>query len=520
MTEPSPLSPQGSGPVVPVAEDSLSTDSVIAQISLKGRTLRQHTARGTIVNAAFLVGLNSLGLVKGFVVAGFLTRADYGIWGILLITLGTLGWLKQVGVGEKFVQQRDEDQEQAFQRAVSVEVVFTGAFTVVALLVVPLTALVYGRPDLLLPGLVLAVLAPLGILQTPLWVYYRRMEFVRQRTLQAIDPILAFLVTVVLAVAGAGYWSLIVGALAGSAAAGIVAVRSCPYRFAWRLDRATLRSYASFSWPLLLASASAIVIAQGSILLGNFHLGIAGVGVISLASAISTYTDRVDAIVTDTLYPAICAVRDRTDMLLESFVKSNRLALMWGLPFGVGLALFASDLVHLGLGDQWIPAIGLIQVFGLVAAANHIGFNWHAFYRARGQTRPVAVVVTLSMLAFVAAVPPLIAAYGLRGYGIGMMIMTATALTARAFYLARLFPGFVLARHAGRAMLPSVPAVLVLLALREIENVERTIPIALGELALYGVVTAAATVVFERTLLREVLGYLKGRAAAPTATAS
>ncbi|MGI8512192.1 MAG: oligosaccharide flippase family protein [Solirubrobacteraceae bacterium] len=519
MTEPSPLSPQGTGPVVPVAEDSLSTDSVIARIALKGRTVRQHTARGTIVNASFLVGLNSLGLVKGFVVAGFLTRTDYGIWGILLITLGTLGWLKQVGVGEKFVQQREEDQELAFQRAVSVEVVFTGIFTVVALLAVPVTALVYGRSDLLLPGLALALLAPLSILQTPLWVYYRRMEFVRQRTLQAIDPIVSFSVTVALAVAGTGYWSLVLGALAGSAAAGIVAVRAAPYRFAWRLDRATLRSYTSFSWPLLLASASAIVVAQGSILLGNLHLGVAGVGVIVLASAIATYTDRVDAIVTDTLYPAICAVRDRTDLLLESFVKSNRLALMWGLPFGVGLALFASDLVHLGLGEQWIPAIGLIQVFGLVAAANHIGFNWHAFYRARGETRPIAVVVTLSMFAFVVAVPPLIAADGLRGYGIGMMVMTATALAARAFYLARLFPGFVLARHAARAVLPTVPAVLVVLAVREIERVDRTIPVALGELALYGAVTLAATLIFERTLLREVLGYLRGRGAASTAAA-
>ena len=39
---------------------------------------------------------------------------------------------------------------------------------------------------------------------------------------------------------------------------------------------------------------------------------------------------------TNTLYPAICAVRDRKDVLFEAFVKSNRLALMWALPFGFG----------------------------------------------------------------------------------------------------------------------------------------------------------------------------------------
>ena len=42
------------------------------------------------------------------------------------------------------------------------------------------------------------------------------------------------------------------------------------------------------------------------------------------------------------MYPAICAVQDRLELLRESFVKSNRLALMWAMPFGVGIALFAA----------------------------------------------------------------------------------------------------------------------------------------------------------------------------------
>ena len=34
-------------------------------------------------------------------------------------------------------------------------------------------------------------------------------------------------------------------------------------------------------------------------------------------------------------------------------MKSNRLALMWGVPFGVGLTLFAADLVEFGIGEEW-----------------------------------------------------------------------------------------------------------------------------------------------------------------------
>ena len=41
-------------------------------------------------------------------------------------------------------------------------------------------------------------------------------------------------------------------------------------------------------------------------------------------------------------------------------MKSNRVILMWAIPFSVGLALFAGDLVKFVLGEQWESAVGLL----------------------------------------------------------------------------------------------------------------------------------------------------------------
>ena len=102
-------------------------DAIRRRADLSGvGNLRRHTARGTLVNAAYFVGLYSLGLIKGFLVAAFLTRTDYGLWGILVIGLGTLLWLKQVGIGDKYVQQDEADQELAFQKAFTLELAFYG----------------------------------------------------------------------------------------------------------------------------------------------------------------------------------------------------------------------------------------------------------------------------------------------------------------------------------------------------------------------------------------------------------
>lgn len=472
--------------------------------------LRGIAARGTLINAAFTVGLDTLNLLRALIVTALLVPSEYGVWTILVIALGTLGLIKEGVVGDKFVQQDETDQETAFKRAFTLEACLNAILLVVTAAALPLVALVYGESEIILPGLVLLLAIPAATFQSPLWVFYRQMRFLEQRKLQAVDPVVGFVVTIALAVAGAGYWSLVIGAVAGRVLGAFVAVRRSPFRPGWAFDRGALREYLSFGGPLFVATASRVVGVQAIVLAGNAAVGLAGVGIIGLASAMRTYGDRVDAVVTQTLYPVVCAVRDRRDLLFEAFVKSNRLGLMWGMPFGVGLALFAPDLIHFVYGDEWRPAVRLIQAFGLIAAFNHIAYNWTAFFRARGETGPIGVMGVVGFVTVVGIAVPLLLVAELDGLALGMAIATAISLTGRVWYLSRLFPGFQILVHSARAIAPSVPAVAAILGLRAATELERTGTLALAELGLYLAVTAGATWALERSLLREVGSYLRG----------
>ena len=501
--------PSPQEPVAGVAAEALGRQPVSDRLGDLSGDLRQTAARGTVINAGFLTGLQTLNLVKGLVVAAFLTTTDYGVWGLLAVSIGTLGFLKQVGVGDKYVQQDEPDQELAFQKAFTLELVLDLMLVVVVVATLPAFALLYGESEIVAPGLLMALAIPAVALQAPLWILYRRMRFARQRVLQSVDPIVSFVVTIALAAAGAGYWSLIIGLVAGTWVAAIVAVAFSPYKLALRYDRGTLREYASFSWPLFGAQVGGIAISLLTVIVGQAELGVAGVGLLTIATTIGVYAEKVDGIITETLYPAICAVRDRTELLAESFVKSNRLAMMWGVPFGLALALFAPDLVDFVIGDRWQPAVGLIQAYGLIAAANQVGFNWNAYFMARGETRPVLVVTAAVFVVFVVVALPLLVSEGLDGLAIGMCVVTATLLAGRAYYLRRLFHGFSIVTHTARALAPSVPAVAVVLAARSLENGERTGTTAVAELVLYLAVTITATALLERALLREAVGYLR-----------
>lgn len=473
--------------------------------------LRRLAARGVIINSAFQVGFAGINLLRRLLIAAFLTQTEYGLWGILIATLITLTWLKQLGIGDKYVQQKEADQELAFQKAFTLELGVSIAFFVLVVAVLPFYALAYGHPEILLPGILLALVVPISALQTPIWIPYRRLEFLRQRTLLSVDPLVAFAVTIVLGILGAGYWCLVIGSLAGVIAGSAVAVITCPYPIRLRYDRGTLKEYVSFSWPLAAMGVSNLIFIQGTLLVSEHTLGLAGVGAIALAGSIATFADRVDGIVSSAIYPAVCRVAERTQVLHEAFVKSNRLILMWAIPFGVGLSLFAGDLIEFVLGDRWADSEDLLIGLGLTAAFSQIAFNWGIFMRAVNRTRPMLYASLISLASFFAVMIPALITLDLIGYVVGFAAVTVIQLAVRDHYMRRLFPGFGILRHMVRAIAPTIPAAGLVLVARLVGPGDRVLPQAVGELALYVAATLAFTLLFERKLLREVAGYVLSR---------
>ncbi len=473
-----------------------------------------------IVNALFDIGLSGLGLLRGLILAAILTRSAYGLWGVLVVSLGVLARLKVVGISDKYIQQDEADQELAFQKAATLEIAMSLAVILPMAAGLPLIAVIYGHWSLVAPGAIVITMLLADALQSPLWIYYRRMDFMRQRLQGAVEPIVGFVVAIVLAVLGFGYWSLAIGVVAGAWAGAAIAIAMSPYRLRWRYDPGALKVYAAFSGPIFIATACSVVLANGTVLATNAHLDLAGVGAVALAGSITAFTTRLDDLVSTTIYPMICAVQDRMDLLRESFVKSNRLALMWAMPFGLGLGLFAPELIHFALGDKWRSAARLLQVTGIIAAISHIGFNWDDYFRARSQTRPIAVVAVLTTVVTLGSGIPLLLSHGLTGLAIGIGAGALANLVVRAWYLARLFAGFRFVSHAARAVLPTMPAVAVVLLIRLVHHGHESAGLVIAQLAAYLAVTIAATWGLERTLLREAIGYVTARARGATPRAA
>jgi O-antigen/teichoic acid export membrane protein len=470
--------------------------------------LRARTVRGVAVNGAFLIVVEAVSLAQGLIAARVLGPRQIGLYGIVSITVMTLIALKRVGIDEAYVQQDEpeREQEQEFQRAFTLELVLSALFTLIILAAAPVLVAVYSDDRLLWLTIALAYLPIAFALQAPLWIFFRRMDFVRQRSIQALVPVVTFAVTVPLVLAGVGVWSLVIGAIAGNAASVALSIRVSPYRLGLRFHRGTARRYLAFSWPIFVVTACGLVINQGQVLALKLDGGLAAAGFLSLAVALTRYADRADQVISPAIYPAICAVRDRRGTLEELFAAASRMAAVWALGLGALFVLFAPDLVHFVLGSKWHGAIVLLQGLAAAAAVYQFGFSWIAFARGMGRPRPPALEAVVAVAGFLLLAVPGLVIWGRTAYVLGLVISGLCVLAVRAHYVRELLPGVPLGRLAARALWPLVPACAAVVAIRlALWGGQRSAAQAVAELVAFLAVYATATFAAERGLVGELV---------------
>jgi PST family polysaccharide transporter len=472
--------------------------------------LRARLARGGVVNAGFMVGAEGLVVLQGLLATALLGPDAIGLYGIVTTTAMTIVALRRVGTDEAFVRHEAADEQAEFQRAFTVELALGLAAALLIALAAPVLAALYDDDRLLALTLAVAYL-PIGFaLQAPQWIFFRRMDYVRLRVLQAIVPLGTVLVATPLLLAGVGVWALVIGPFAGNALAVIAALRVSPYPLRVRPDRAAFRSYLRFSWPIFLTALGTLVVAQGQIALFGLDQGLAAAGWITLAVTLTRYADRADQIVATTIYPAIVRVRGRLDLQEELFASASRIGLLFALPFGAGLALFAGDLVVFVLGDQWRPAVPLIAGLALITAAGQVGYTWFAFQRARGEPGPQAVETGVLAGTFLAFAVPGALAGGTTWFLVARAGGMACVLAVRRAYVRRLLPGVRIEALALRAAVPALVASVAVLAVRlALWGGERPLWQALLELALWLALLGVLVARLDGALLRELRGMVR-----------
>lgn len=303
------------------------------------------------------------------VVARILTPADYGLFGMAMVYLGLAQLASEAGLQPVVIQPEVLDDDLAarigglaIMMGIAVCALSAGFATVVAwffkeprvrMLVVALSASFVLRGVQVLPRGLLA----------------RDLDFRRLSWIDGAESMVAAFATVLFALLGFTYWSLVIGALCGISVSMMMCFVMRPHRITLPREIRSIAGSLKLGAHVVASQFAWYVYSNADFATVGRVLGKGALGAYTLAWTIANVpVDRVTSLVQRVTAPIFAAVQsDKAALRRYIAMLTEGLAIVT-LPLCAGLALVAGPLVRVMLVPAWHGVIVPLRLLSLYAA--------------------------------------------------------------------------------------------------------------------------------------------------------
>ena len=302
------------------------------------------------------------------VLARLLVPEDFGLMALAILAIGVLNVFSDFGFGAAQVVRQDLDRR-AQGTIFTVTVVAAVAVATLSVASSPVVAAIFDEPRV---TPVLIVLALHTIPTAVGWFYetllQRELEFRGRFVARLVESVTWAGVTIALAAAGAGVWSLVFGHIASTTLYSATLLLVAPYRVRPCFDASTARDVFATGRGFVVQAASAFL-RQNVDTFAVGRIGPAALGFYSIAFRLGELPHAAIANpVAQATFPGFARLRARGEDVTRPFLSVLRLIALITFPIGAVVSAAADPFVQLFYGDRWLPVIGPLAVLGLWAA--------------------------------------------------------------------------------------------------------------------------------------------------------
>ena len=359
--------------------------------------------RGSVLMVAMRWTDRLIGVVSTLILARLLVPEDFGIIAMASVFLGFITAFLELGVYAALVQKSNPSQAY-YDTAWTIRLGQTLLSSLLVIVCAPFAADYYGdariEPVLqwMAASLFVAGLENIGTI-----TFQKEMRFGLDFQFVFLKRIAGFVTTIGMALILGNYWALVIGTLAGRVFGVVLSYRMHSMRP--RLSLAKFGEIFGFSQWMLVSSI-------GSYLDNNLHKLIVGrradtatMGSYTLGDEIAGLpTSELLAPINRVLFPAFVQVKHDPDELKRLFLLLQSLQTTIAIPASIGLALVASNLVSVLLGQQWADAIPFLQILALTHAVQAMTTSSGYILLTLGRVRDLAKITWLQVTCFVVMV--------------------------------------------------------------------------------------------------------------------
>jgi O-antigen/teichoic acid export membrane protein len=307
-----------------------------------------------------------LSFLIGIVLARILSPADFGAMATCLIFTEIGSTLLSSSYVSSLLQKRTVSPIDLSTGFV-LQLLTAAAVTVLVLCSAPFIGRFLSHPTI---GSMLSLLSCsfiiLAFSSTPSVIIRRNLDFRRYAGAGFVQIVTDGSVSVVMAFAGYGVWSLVAGKLAGHMAFTITLY----YITAWvpsiRFSRAAAKSLLGMSVQFAGKDILDDLARNADYFILGRRLGMASLGFYSRARSLMTIpVTQLSNSLGSVLFPAFSIIQDDRERLIRGLIKSSCLIAMCIFPLLVGLQLVSPVLIAVVYGDKWMPMVPSLRIICL-----------------------------------------------------------------------------------------------------------------------------------------------------------
>lgn len=361
-----------------------------AQNAASSKQTLKNVVRGSGWMIAARWAMRVIGLVSTMALARLLAPEDFGLIAVALLAYGAVEAISYAGV-DLALMRPGHDSRAHCDTAWTIQLL-QGLFVAACLAVAaPFVAHYFNEPRALVVTWLIALRAPIESLQNIGVVAFRKdLDFAKEFRFVLINKLLGFAAVICAALWFRSYWALVAGSLAGSALGVWLSYRMHPYRP--RLSLARFHEIWGFSKWLVVSRLGSYLNRKCDEFVVGSYAGTTAMGNYHVANDLATLpSNEVVMPVRRAMFPALAKIDKSADEYSRAVLLSFSGVAIVCLFIACTLALVATDLVTVVLGNRWPDAAVLMRWLALFGGLSALILVLEVPLWIAGKTRMAAI---------------------------------------------------------------------------------------------------------------------------------
>jgi O-antigen/teichoic acid export membrane protein len=328
------------------------------------------TARGGVVTVVSQGLKFMISMVATVVLARLLTPQDYGLVGMVAVVIGFVSMFKDLGLSTATIQRAKINNAQ-ISTLFWINVALSLGVMLVTAAISPLIARFYHEPRLVL----ITIAYGCGFLLGGLTVQHeallrRQMRFTALAGAEVFSIVASVVTAITMARRGAGYWSLVGGALSLNLAYLLGIWILCRWRPGLPVKNSGVRSMLLFGGNFTAFSVLNYFARNLDNMLIGWYWGAAALGLYAKAYQLLLLPlDQINSPITAVAVPALSRLADDPERYRQAYLRILEKIAIMTMPLMVFMIATSDWLVQILLGPKWV---GVSRIFALLAIAGFV----------------------------------------------------------------------------------------------------------------------------------------------------